>query len=81
MISKTVKANLLAIVAAYRKATGATVPEVSKKFYGNTNFLDEFRDGEHSISLKKLDGMVAKFREEWPEGAEWPYLRPAFMDR
>ncbi len=81
MITNTVKKNILAIVSAYRKATGASLSEVSKRFYGNSNFFEQFKAGGHSISVKKLDEMVAKFQAEWPEGAEWPYLSVIFMDR
>lgn len=80
-VSTVVRKNLLAIVAEYRKATGASLSEVSKRFYGNATFLEQFKAGEHSISVGKLDTVVGKFREEWPAEAEWPLLRPIFMDR
>lgn len=81
MIAAEVRKNLLAVVSAYRKATGASDSEVSKRFYGNVSFIDKFRSGDHSISVDKLDAMIADFRAKWPEGAEWPMLRPIFMDR
>lgn len=80
-VTKTVRKNLLAIVAEYRRATGASLSEVSKRFYGNATFMEQFKAGEHSISVGKLDTVVTKFREEWPPEAEWPVLRPIFMDR
>jgi hypothetical protein len=80
-VSRTVRKNLLAIVAEYRRATGASLSEVSKRFYGNATFLEEFKNGNHSISIGKLDTVVTKFRNDWPEDADWPYLSPIFMDR
>jgi hypothetical protein len=45
MIEKTLRANLLAIVAAYRKATGASLAAVSRKFYGKVPFLAQSSSG------------------------------------
>lgn len=79
-VTTAVRKNLLAIVTAYRQATGKSLSEVSKKFYGNAKFFEQFKAGEHSISITKLDSVVAKFRAEWPEDAEWPYLNAIFME-
>lgn len=81
MISPTIRSNVLAIVSAYRKATGSSDSEVSKRFYGNSSFLAKFRRGEHSISTDKVDALVTKFQKEWPEGTDFPMLRPAFMGK
>lgn len=81
MIAKTVRDNLLAIAAAYRKATGKSLTQVSKDFYGNADFFVQLRRGEHSISVKKLDEMVEKFRQSWPPGAKWPLVRVIYMGR
>lgn len=81
MISKTVRENVLTLVKVYRKATGKSESQVSKKFYGNADFLAQLRSGEHSISVKKLEEMVEAFDEAWPEGTPWPALRPISMRR
>jgi hypothetical protein len=81
MISDTLKKNLLAIAAAYARATGATPGQMSFRFYGNTLFFDEFKRGKRSISLDKFDEMVAQFAAEWPDGAQWPDLPPAVITR
>lgn len=80
-IAAEIRTNLLAIAAAYRKATGLSLATVSARFYGNAGFLAEFKAGRQTISIDKLDGMVAKFHAEWPDGAEWPYLSAVLMDR
>jgi len=79
-MEKAARENLLPIVAAYRKATKQSLATVSSEFYGNGGFLEEFKNGKHSISLKKLDEVLRKFRDRWPANAEWPLLRPIFMD-
>jgi hypothetical protein len=81
MLQATVKENLCAIVDAYMSATGLSEAQISKRFYGNVQFFREFRIGKHSISVKKLDEIVAEFKERWPPDAEWPYLRPLLMGR
>jgi hypothetical protein len=80
MLSPTAKENLCAVVDAYMGATGFTEAQVSKRFYGNVQFFREFRAGKHSISLKKLDEIIDAFKEKWPPGADWPYLRRLSMD-
>lgn len=80
-IAAEVRTNLLAIVAAYRKATGLSLATVSARFYGNAGFLSEYKAGRQTISIDKLDEMIGKFRKEWPENAEWPYLGAIFFDR
>lgn len=73
MIATVMRKNLRQIVSAYRAATGKTVAQVSKKFYGNAGFLEAFFRGEQSISLDKLDSFVTTIAAQWPKEAEWPY--------
>jgi len=78
---RLVNENLMAIVSAYRKATGKSMTQVSKEFYGRGDFFDKFSRGVHSISVVRLSAMLSKFRSEWPEDAPWPLTRPVFMSR
>jgi hypothetical protein len=85
MIGPTVRSNLFALVAAYQKATGNSLNTISQKFYGNANFLADLKrpakdPKRASISIDKVDVMVEKMKKAWPEDAEWPMLRAAFMD-
>jgi len=80
-MEKIVRDNLLAIVASYRKATGKSLTQVSKEFYGRGDFFEKLRRGEHSVSVEKLGTMLDQFREDWPADAEWPLTRPVFMGR
>jgi hypothetical protein len=81
MIAKIVRQNLLAIVAAYRAATGKSMTQVSKEFYGNATFFEQLRRGRHSISVQKLDKMLGKIRARWPAGTRWPPTRMVGMGR
>jgi hypothetical protein len=81
MFKDVIKDNLLAIVSAYRKATGKSLTTVSKEFYGRGDFFDAFKRGEHTISIDRLDSMIDKFRSEWPEGQVWPATRSVLMTR
>lgn len=74
-------ANLLMIVAAYRKATGKSLTTVSKEYYGRGDFFDQLQRGTHSISIDRLSAMLEKFRSDWPVGASWPLTRPIFMSK
>lgn len=88
----TARHNLLAIADAYCEVTGRSLAAVSKDFYGNRDFFIKLkqgirlrdrnkrpRPGAYSISLRKLDMVLAKFREKWPPDAPWPTLEPIIM--
>ncbi len=82
---KTIEAqmsgNLLAIFAAYKKATGESDSLISKKVYGNADFFKDLEAARVSPSLTKLTQMIDWFRANWPEGAEWPPTRAIFMNQ
>jgi hypothetical protein len=80
MIADTVRKNVLILVAEYRKATGYSLPTISNKFYGNADFLADFKAKKTSISVAKLDRMMAQIRIQWPKNADWPMLRAVLMD-
>ncbi len=79
MIAEIVKTNLIAIAAAYRKGTGASLTQISKDFYGNSKFFEELKRDRHSVSVRKLDEMVERFRERWPPDTAWPPVRVISM--
>lgn len=81
MFAEIGRSNLLKLADAYAKATGMSLSAVSRKFYGNVTFLPEFKKGVQSISLRKFDEVVDKFRAEWPRDAAWPFLRSASIRR
>ena len=81
MIAHTARQNLVKIADAYGKATGLSRSGVSKAFYGRGSFLDDFRKGRQSISLDKLDSILAEFERRWPPDAEWPFLPAIRMMR
>ena len=78
-IAKTVRANLSLIAAAYCKATGKSLSWVSKEFYGNSKFFGKLN--EQQISVTALDKILSKFRDKWPENADWPMTRVIVMGR
>ena len=65
---------------SYGKATGKTLDQVSKKFYGNTDFLGKLKHGKTTVTAKNLDKMVEKFMRCWPENAERPSLRALLIE-
>lgn len=81
MEEDTIRDNLRKIVKAYAKAKGTSVVNISRQFYGNHGFLDSFFAGEKSTTLRKLQEMLDRLRETWPEGAEWPLCRVIVFNR
>lgn len=81
MFNKIVRDNLLAIAAAYRRATGRSLSAVSKEFFGRGNFLLNIKAGKHSLSVPQVDRVLKKFRAKWPDDAQWPMTRAIMMDR
>ena len=79
-VAKTCRDNLIAIVTAYARASGLTITQVSKKFYGKGSFVAEFKRGARSVSVDKFDELVAQFRDDWPDGARWPYTHAATIE-
>lgn len=81
MIEQTAKANLFALVAAYRAATGLSLETVSRQIYGNRTFLAGLAKGENTITLPKIDLMLQAFANRWPKGVPWPKVVPLRMRR
>ena len=83
MFAETCRENLIAVAAAYARARKKpmTLAQVSRKFYGSSAFLDEFKRGEKSITIDKLDEMLAAFHAAWPENGNWPTLRAVVIRR
>jgi hypothetical protein len=81
-VTEIVRFNLLEICKAYRKATGASLSDVSRRFYGRGNFFSRLKKGDKiMLSVPQLDKMLAQFRAEWPVDADWPLTRTIFMGR
>lgn len=85
MIADTIRKNLFVLVAAYRRATGASLATISNKFYGNATFFTDLKrkrgDPKRiSISIDKLDAVLEKMTAAWPHEAERPMLQSIFMD-
>jgi hypothetical protein len=80
-LSNVCRDNLLLIADTYAKATGLPLDKVSKRFYGQNNFLSGFKKGNQSITLRKFDELVDKFRKDWPADTPWPHLRAVIIER
>jgi hypothetical protein len=74
-VAQACRDNLRAMVREFRKKTGLSTSQVSKRYYGNAGFLDAFLAGKQSMSLNKFDHVVASIAKDWPDDAEWPSMR------
>lgn len=81
MFASRVRENIVAIARAYALAEKVPLSTVSKRAYGQTHFFDKFRRGEASVTLEKAESVLDWFRENWPENADWPLIRPLFMSK
>ena len=79
MCQRQIIENLIAIATAYGTATGKSRTSISKEFYGRGDFLENLQAGAHSLSLRKIDQILRRFRAEWPDGATWPDVKPILM--
>lgn len=73
--------NLLAIIAAYRKITGHSMATCSQKFYKDARFFDRLKNGDGSLTFRKMDEVLKAIRKAWPPGAEWPMTRALLMNQ
>jgi hypothetical protein len=80
-VSALFREIILAIAAAYGKPLGLSRSQVSKRCYGRGNFLDNLKAGKQSLSLVMVDRILDYFRDNWPDQAEWPYLRAIVITR
>lgn len=81
MDAKLARENLKALVRTYCRATGRSLPQASKEFYGNTIFFDAFFRGEKSMSIDKYEQIVSQLRGKWPPDTAWPASRPLVIRR
>lgn len=81
MIQASARKNLYAIAMTYAGATGQTLAKVSREFYGNAGFFEDFKDGKQSITLSRLEIMLLKFSAAWPSRVQWPATDPMLMER
>jgi hypothetical protein len=79
----TVRKNLLDIVAAYQAATGKSLSDISREFYGKGDFFAKYllNKDKYRLSVRSVDRMIRKFRRRWPKKADWPFVRGIFMTR
>lgn len=78
-LDKLIRNNLLAIAAAYCEATGNSLAQVGKEFYGRGSFFTELRKGKRSLSIRSVADMLEKFQKQWPPEAAWPMTRTIYM--
>lgn len=81
MIDRLIRENLIAIAKAYGRAERISITTVSKRAYGQSKFFQDFAAGKKSISVDKCDAVLEWFRENWPDDAKWPPVRPLMMGR
>ncbi|TIP13193.1 hypothetical protein [Mesorhizobium sp.] len=63
--------HLLAVVDAYRLATGVEDTTVSHRVFGDTKKIEAMRSGA-DITLGRFNAAVLWFSENWPADAVWP---------
>lgn len=79
-VEKVLRDNLIAIIDAYRKATGRSMTAISRAFYGKAKHLDLFKAGTADIALEKYGAMIQAFQDKWPPGAPFPFLRSLIVE-
>ena len=81
MLAELLRKNLLEIARAYAKAQKLPLSAVSRKTYGNSNFLEEYAKAKITLSADKASEMLDWFRDHWPDNARWPILPVIQMGR
>lgn len=67
--------HLLAVVDAYRAATGFAEATISKRFLGRGGRLADLRGGG-DMGARTISRTIARFSEDWPVDAVWPAQAP-----
>lgn len=63
MIEQTCRTHLLSLAADHAKANDIALATVSRMAHGSHFFLEKFKAGEVSITLKKYDKMLQWFQK------------------
>lgn len=71
-MEKTCRQYLLALARTYARKNGLALATVARRFHGTESFFTDFSKGKRSITLRKLDEMIAEFRAQWPDDLKWP---------
>lgn len=71
-MEKVIRDYISLVAKSYAKATGLALATISRRFHGTFSFLEDFKNGKRTITLRKLDEMLAAFRSEWPEDVPFP---------
>lgn len=69
---------LLTLAKQFAKAEDISLNAVSRRMHGAAHFLDEFESGKISVTLRKYDEMVRKFKRRWPDRLAWPEPKGTF---
>ena len=80
-MKREVNQNLFAIADAFSKATGKSLSQIGKEFYGRGDFFPQLKAGHQTITISRADEMLDKFRREWPADAKWPMTAPVLMSQ
>lgn len=79
-MEKAARKNLLTIATVYAKARGWSLATVSKEVHGSSKFFDDFRKGNVSTTLAKMEQMLLEFGRLYREGGlSWPAMQPILM--
>jgi len=71
-MEKLLRTYLLLVARRYAKERELALTTVARRFHSTETFFDDFEAGKVSVTLRKLDQMLAAFREQWPDGIQWP---------
>jgi hypothetical protein len=64
-------AHLLAVIDAYRNATGVEDTTVSYRVFDDSKKIAALRSGS-DLTTSRFNAALAWFASHWPDGAQWP---------
>lgn len=70
--------NLLILGRAFAQHRGISTQTAGRYIHGTFGFFEKLEAEQVSLTVKTYDKMMARFREQWPEGAPWPKIREPF---
>lgn len=60
-MEKQMRYQMLALAKRYAKANNLSLATVSRRFHGTDTFLEDFKNGKVSITLRKWDEVMGRF--------------------
>ena len=70
MVERELKAYILGLARIMAREKGLKLTTVSRRVHGTDVFMQDFKAGKRTVTLRQVERMLRKFRKQWPDGVQ-----------